>query len=334
MIVLLIMLLAACSTDDGNGGLSAEDELATAVAQALTATATAEAARATETVVPTATTALPSATATDIPEVQITPTPTEANAPVPTPPIFIVQGAPGDRNGITGDVFTFAGIQSDPERQVYQDEIVFLVNGVHAADGEPVEGEGILDINFIITEADGTVVHEQLVTYPLYCAFGGDENTCDIYRFSENSNRWPNGLPVHSGPHNAGIDGRGVDPDNTAFWTYDFIIERPNTVLINNIALDGNRYVVDFESFGFEPTWGAQHVHFFFNTVSPEKAGVGEPNAGPWQLYPSNANEDGSSPFTLYTVQDRPAGATQICILVANPDHSINPDTGNCYPLP
>jgi hypothetical protein len=68
------------------------------------------------------------------------------------------------------------------------------------------------------------------------------------------------------------------------------------------------------------------HVHFFFNTVAPENAGV--PGSGPWILY------GGPRPFTKYRVSDRPAQATQMCILVANPNHSVQPDSGNCMDLP
>ncbi|MFZ0548060.1 MAG: hypothetical protein WAM60_21625 [Candidatus Promineifilaceae bacterium] len=69
------------------------------------------------------------------------------------------------------------------------------------------------------------------------------------------------------------------------------------------------------------------HVHFFFNTVPPEQAGVG-PNQGTWFVY-----YDGS-PFTGYGVNDKPAGATQMCALVANANHTINVGTGNCVNLP
>jgi len=67
-------------------------------------------------------------------------------------------------------------------------------------------------------------------------------------------------------------------------------------------------------------------MHFFFDTVSVPDAGV--PGAGPWFLYA------GPPPFTGYKVSDKPADASQMCILVANPDHSIIPDTGNCMTLP
>jgi hypothetical protein len=42
----------------------------------------------------------------------------------------------------------------------------------------------------------------------------------------------------------------------------------------------------------------------------------------------------GPTPFTGYATSDRPDGATQMCVLVANPDHSIIPDSGSCIDLP
>lgn len=96
---------------------------------------------------------------------------------------------------------------------------------------------------------------------------------------------------------------------------------------INSITIDEeNRYVVDYETFGFTEQLPGQHVHFFFNTVPPEQAGV--PGDGPWILY------GGPRPFKEYRLSDRPHGATQMCILVANPDHSVQLNTGNCMDLP
>lgn len=68
------------------------------------------------------------------------------------------------------------------------------------------------------------------------------------------------------------------------------------------------------------------HVHFFVNTVSPDQAG--SPGSGPWHLYA------GESPYDGFTANDIPADATEICVLIANPDHSVRPETGNCYALP
>jgi tRNA A-37 threonylcarbamoyl transferase component Bud32 len=96
---------------------------------------------------------------------------------------------------------------------------------------------------------------------------------------------------------------------------------------INSITIDDqNRYVVDYETFEFTETLPGMHVHFFFNTVSPENAGV--PGPGPWILY------GGPRPFTKYRVSDRPGAATQMCVLVANSDHSVQANSGNCVDLP
>ncbi len=98
-------------------------------------------------------------------------------------------------------------------------------------------------------------------------------------------------------------------------------------VRINSITVDSqNRYVVEYETFGFTEELPGMHIHFFFNTVSPQNAG--SPGSGPWYLY------GGPRPFTGYRVSDRPGAATQMCALVANPNHSVQANSGNCVDLP
>jgi serine/threonine-protein kinase len=98
-------------------------------------------------------------------------------------------------------------------------------------------------------------------------------------------------------------------------------------VAINGIALENGRYIVDFETIDYDPVNPGMHVHFFFNTVPPAQAGVG-PNQGTWFVYYD------ASPFTGYGTADKPAEATQMCSLVANANHTIILDTGNCVNLP
>jgi len=96
---------------------------------------------------------------------------------------------------------------------------------------------------------------------------------------------------------------------------------------INNITVnESGNYVVEYETFGYTEQLPGQHIHFFFNTVPPEQAGM--PGSGPWELY------GGPRPFTKYTVSKKPAAATQMCALVANANHSIIPESGNCFDLP
>ncbi len=98
-------------------------------------------------------------------------------------------------------------------------------------------------------------------------------------------------------------------------------------VRINVIEIDGQRrYVVFYEIFEFTESITDEHTHFFFNTTPPDQAG--KPGAGPWIMY------GGSSPFGEFKTSDRPENASQLCVLVANPDHSVQPNSGGCYPLP
>jgi serine/threonine protein kinase len=100
----------------------------------------------------------------------------------------------------------------------------------------------------------------------------------------------------------------------------------PLYVQINSISLNGSQYVVNYETFGYTEKLPGMHVHFFFNTVPPDQAGM--PGMGPWYVY------GGPRPFTKYKVSQRPSAATQMCALVAHADHSVIANSGNCVDLP
>jgi hypothetical protein len=85
-------------------------------------------------------------------------------------------------------------------------------------------------------------------------------------------------------------------------------------------------YIVDYETSEYTEQLPGQHLHFFFNTVPPERAGY--PSDALWYVW------GGPRPFNGFLVSDRPEFATQMCILVANPDHSVQPNSGNCFLLP
>ncbi len=99
-------------------------------------------------------------------------------------------------------------------------------------------------------------------------------------------------------------------------------------VVITRISINDDIYIVDYEVHNF-PDSPQLHVHMFFNTVPPEQAG--SPASGPWKL---TWGQYGDPPFTQYGVANRPAAASQMCALVANPNHSIILNTGNCVDLP
>lgn len=96
---------------------------------------------------------------------------------------------------------------------------------------------------------------------------------------------------------------------------------------IDNITIDAqNQYVVAYETFEYTEALPGAHVHFFFNTVPFAQAG--SPGKGPWKVY------GGPRPFTGYRASDRPKNASQLCVLAANPNHSVIPSSGHCFPLP
>ena len=97
-------------------------------------------------------------------------------------------------------------------------------------------------------------------------------------------------------------------------------------MLINNIIIEGIYYIVEYETFEFTEKLPGVHIHFFFNTVTPENAGV--PGSGPWILY------GGPRPFRGYKTTDRPYNAIEMCALVADANHSVQLNSGNCYKLP
>ncbi len=100
-------------------------------------------------------------------------------------------------------------------------------------------------------------------------------------------------------------------------------------VVLTDIRLENNTYVVDFEMHNVPPDQPQMHVHMFFNTVPPDQAG--SPGSGPWKLI---GGPYGDSPFTLYGPANKPADATQMCGLIANPNHTVQPNSGNCLDLP
>ncbi len=97
-------------------------------------------------------------------------------------------------------------------------------------------------------------------------------------------------------------------------------------VRILNISRRGGQYEVQYETIGFTEHLPWTHIHFFFDTVSPEQAG--KPGNGPWIVY------DGPRPYNKFNINQTPAGASKMCALVANANHSVIQGSGNCLDLP
>ena len=95
---------------------------------------------------------------------------------------------------------------------------------------------------------------------------------------------------------------------------------------ITGISIAGDRYSVSYTTVGYMEALPGEHIHFFFDTVAQDQAGL--PGSGPWIVY------GGPRPFTGYGTGDRPGDATQMCALVANADHTVIANSGNCFNLP
>ena len=365
MLVLLTALaVTACNSQDPAPAVDVDAAVATAlaatraveqqVAQAVEATLTANAppaatvantptaAPADTLPAPTATSAAPTATA-----------PPATVAPTPTP----LRIAESDVDGNDGNDYLRGSSNSNNGRVVllpgfdqaalddtptFRDFINLRVEVFDTRAGL-YDGAGIDNVTFriIADDGNGDVVWETVETSAPYCAFGGDDPLCTAIDLGSSA-RWPNPFAgqISNNVYLAQIDITPTQGDATQ-WRWRFFIDSPNlaapqpapnTARINRIWLLEGRYHVDFETFGFTAQLPGQHVHFFFDSVPPEQAGV--PGGGPWQLYPAAAGQPATNPFSLLTAASRPASASQMCILVANPDHSVNQGTGNCVALP
>ena len=113
-------------------------------------------------------------------------------------------------------VQTGPGLASDG---VYS-ALVFQVEAHDSAYGNQ-DGAGIRSVNLRILDPDGREVHQRTEQNAAYCAFGGGEPDCTIWRFGEHSDAWPSGEPVRYGePHRLRAvvnaeDGRSITVEMT-----------------------------------------------------------------------------------------------------------------------
>jgi hypothetical protein len=90
------------------------------------------------------------------------------------------------------------------------------------------------------------------------------------------------------------------------------------TVLITNIKIMNAQYSVAFTPYGYVPTQGGLHTHFYYNT---------EANTVMDKMF------SGPSPYSLNT-STKPTNAVQLCAIVAEANHTVIANSGNCIDLP
>jgi molecular chaperone DnaK len=115
---------------------------------------------------------------------------------------------------------------------------------------------------------------------------------------------------------------------------------------ITDLRLEGGSYVAEYAVEGFEPVIfepGVKgsprdhHVHFYFDTVDEVNAGTNGPNPSTWAVWDRDSGR-GELVFDAFSPANQTAnagaGATSLCVAVADSDHGIETGTGNCVPLP
>jgi hypothetical protein len=225
-------MLAACAASPA----ADPDRVATrvaeglAVARTLTAVAQAEVTQspaiatsersATLAPVPTVTPALlPTAAPTAAPRPTVPPQP--ANTPLPEDPTVPGFGTP---NGLLG-MIVLPGYQGPLDVPVFHDTIVFRLKVSDPAYGSS-DGAGIRSVIMSIDSPNGTV-YNRTEEHAAYCVFGNpsDSSICDVWRFSEHQNQWPDGTAVCTGQYQGSMNVETDDPAKSgAFWGFNFSI--------------------------------------------------------------------------------------------------------------
>jgi serine/threonine-protein kinase len=113
----------------------------------------------------------------------------------------------------------------------------------------------------------------------------------------------------------------------TSSTTTTTVVLPPETVEIISIKTESGRYIVAYRTRGYFEALPGEHVHFYWNTLDEDQAGVG-PTQADWFVW------GGPRPFDGYRLTSRPLAADAMCSVVANPDHTIKLGTGNCVDLP
>jgi hypothetical protein len=89
------------------------------------------------------------------------------------------------------------------------------------------------------------------------------------------------------------------------------------SVTITNVRMFGLDFKIDFTTTNYTNQQGGFHTHFYFNNEASTVV---------------NKMYTGESPYT-FPIANALQGATEICAIVGNEDHSVIPDSGNCFTL-
>ena len=130
-------------------------------------------------------------------------------------------------------------------------------------------------------------------------------------------------------------DATATEPSTTALPTPPYPPDTRRTVLTGISVVDGV-YEVTYDTFNFEPLIADYHVHFHWNTFAPASVGTASDPIGEWIVW--DLDDEGRKVFDQFSPDAVPAGATQICAVVADASHAVDApewvdDTVSCVDL-
>jgi hypothetical protein len=103
---------------------------------------------------------------------------------------------------------------------------------------------------------------------------------------------------------------------------------------IEDVTVDdtNNSFIVEFAT-DFAAAEGSTHYHFFLNPPTGlDNGGINGSPPGSWMVHfsgsPAQVNQSNQTPSDA-----RANGSTEMCMRVANADHSFVPGTGNCVSI-
>jgi hypothetical protein len=284
----------------------------------------------------------PTATATITPTGTITPTPTRLLRATPTPLALILLPAPSVRNGLVGDVVTLPDVHiSSNYTTQFGDRVHFAMSNLQDLSAGEENGDGISALQFTIFDSTGEQVYrsDDAPTDGL-CAFTSDYGECETWDFAANDFKWPSGIPVTSGRHFLVATARGTTRERQGTWTLDFEIRLERDGLqgmdgaarFRSTSRSGSTYRVEIDTFGFTPSANATHLHLFGNSI-PEAAAVGGV-AGILEFPDSDEIAVPGLQRIRVPASLLRYGDSQLCVALANPDHTTLPERGECVDLP
>jgi actin-like ATPase involved in cell morphogenesis len=111
--------------------------------------------------------------------------------------------------------------------------------------------------------------------------------------------------------------------------------ETRRTELTGITVVDGV-YEITYDTINFEPLIADYHVHFHWNTFAPGSVGTASDPIGEWIVW--DLDDQGRKVFDQFSPNAIPAGATQICAIVADSSHAVDApewvdDTVSCVDI-